>query len=80
VAVLEASLTETLKISLTLGGGPHQNLSLQSHSLDAALVDAPNIPLRPEENILISFFYFKTIFTIPPQNGRMSIFINGFVL
>jgi hypothetical protein len=79
VAVLEASLTETLKISLTLGGGPHQNLSLQSHSLDAALVDAPNIPLRPEENILISF-YFKNIFTIPPQNGRMSIFINDFVL
>jgi hypothetical protein len=79
VAVLEASSTETLKISLTLGGGPHQNLSLQSHSLDAALVDAPNIPLRPEENILISF-YFKNIFTISPQNGRMSIFINDFVL
>jgi hypothetical protein len=79
VAVLKASSTETLKISLTLGGGPHQNPSLQSHSLDAALVDAPNIPLRPEENILISF-YFKIIFTIPPQNGRMSIFINNFVL
>ena len=79
MVVLEASLTETLKVSLTLGGGPHQNLSLQSHSLDAALVDAPNIPLRPEENILISF-YFKNIFTIPPQNGRMSILINDFVL
>jgi hypothetical protein len=57
VAVLEASSTETLKISLTLGGGLHQNLSLQSHSLDAALVDASNIPLHPEENIL-NFFSF----------------------